>query len=266
MAAAVQDTSRQANASRRRARASAHPPRRRRRSVRFTPTAAITIVMSMSETRRSRESKSACNAIQASSQNSPASVLPHLHAFGGIWRKSCTASARCTSTGDETTCTSETCKSLRMTSSSMKRAIACCVQRRPGKLSMLRRGICWWISVNTLRRSLRQRLHQRTKNAQNGRSCSSATRAFGVSWNLSTAQVHEIVNSCLQTQYSNLEIHSCPTLRLCPATAPQPWRVTSTLHAPRAPRRWSYRSLASTSRFARRRGRWTFESVSILSF
>ena len=34
-----------------------------------------------------------------------------------------------------------------------------------------------------------------------------------------------------------------------PATTPQPWHVTSTIHAPRTPRRWSYRSSASISRF-----------------
>ena len=54
MAAAVQDTSRLANTSRRKARVNAHPPRRRCRSVRFTPTAATSIVTSMSETQRPR--------------------------------------------------------------------------------------------------------------------------------------------------------------------------------------------------------------------
>ena len=58
-----------------------------------------------------REFESACNAIQASSPElPPASVLPDLLAFVGIWRKSYKASARCTSMGEETTCTSENCK------------------------------------------------------------------------------------------------------------------------------------------------------------
>ena len=65
----------------------------------------------------------------------------------------------------------------------------------------------------------------REPKAQNGTSWSSATRAFGVPWNLSTAQYHEILNSCSQTQYSNLEIHCRPTRRLFPTTFPQPWRV-----------------------------------------
>ena len=48
---------------------------------------------------------------------------------------------------------------------------------------------------------------------------------------------------------SNLEIHCCSKPRLFRATTPQHWRVTSTLHAPRTTRRWSYRSVASISRF-----------------
>ena len=52
-------------------------------------------------------------------QNSPASVLPDLPAFLGIWRKSYNASARCTSMGDEATCTSENRKTRRMTTSSI---------------------------------------------------------------------------------------------------------------------------------------------------
>ena len=50
------------------------------------------------------------------------------------------------------------------------------------------------ILVNTLRK-IWHRPHQRTQNAQDDRSCNSATRAFGMSWNLSTGQNHEILNS-----------------------------------------------------------------------
>ena len=53
VAVAVQDTSRQAKASRRKTKANARPPRKPWKSVRFTPVAATSIVMSMSETRRS---------------------------------------------------------------------------------------------------------------------------------------------------------------------------------------------------------------------
>ena len=120
MAAAVQETSRQANASRGKARANANPPRRRCKGVRCTPTAAISIVTSMSESRRSRGNP---NVPETSTrrplQNSPASVLLDLPAFVGTWRKSYKASARCTSMGDESTCTSEHCKTLRMTRSSV---------------------------------------------------------------------------------------------------------------------------------------------------
>ena len=51
-------------------------------------------------------------------------------------------------------------------------------------------------------------------------------------------------------RYSNLEIHCCSTLCLFPATTQQLWRLTLTLHAPRTPRRCSYRSLASIPRSA----------------
>ena len=113
------------------------------------------------------------------------------------------------------------------------------------------------------------RAYQRTENAQDDRSCSSATCALGMSWNLSTNQFHEILNSRSQTRYSIGEIHSRSAFRLFPATAPQPWRVTSTPHAPRhqhhtlhglggggATDHWlQYRDLPQL----RRRGRWTSE-------
>ena len=120
VAAAVWDTSRQAKTSRRKARANAHPPRKRCRSARFTPTAATSIVMSMSETRRSRGNPSVPETrSRRPHQNSPGSVLPDFTTFVGIWRKSYKASARCTSMGDESTCTTENCKTLRMTRSSL---------------------------------------------------------------------------------------------------------------------------------------------------
>ena len=95
-------------------------PRRGWKGVRFTPVEATSNVMSMSETRRSRgnpivpASTSGCPP-----QNSPASVLADLPRVLGIWRKSYKASARCTSMGDEATCTSENCKELRMSISSV---------------------------------------------------------------------------------------------------------------------------------------------------
>ena len=58
LAAATKDTSRLANTSRLDARVNAQPPRKRCKSVRFTPTAAINIVVSTSDTRRSRENPS----------------------------------------------------------------------------------------------------------------------------------------------------------------------------------------------------------------
>ena len=61
-----------------------------------------------------REPERARNAIKPSSTN-----CPDLPAFVGIWKKSFEASARGTSMGDESTCTSENCKTLRMTRSSM---------------------------------------------------------------------------------------------------------------------------------------------------
>ena len=76
--------------------------------------------MSMSETQRSRwnpivpETPSKCPP-----QNSPASVLPELPAFAGIWKKSYKTLARCSSMGDESTRTPENCKTLRMTRSLM---------------------------------------------------------------------------------------------------------------------------------------------------
>ena len=94
----VLDTSWLANTSRRKPRATAHPPRRRSESVRLTPTAATSIVMSMSETQRSRGNPSVPETpSRPPLQNSPTSVRPDLRAFVGIWKKSCKASARCTS-------------------------------------------------------------------------------------------------------------------------------------------------------------------------
>ena len=60
--------------------------------------------------------------------------------------------------------------------------------------------------------------------------------------------VNTMKSSITDTRYTSLEIHCRSPLRLFPATAPQPWRVTSTLHAQRTQRRW---------RPLRRRGRWT---------
>ena len=107
------------NASRRKSEG-AHPPRRRRNRVRFTPTAEISIATSVSATRRSRGNPSMPETPSSRPpQNSPKSVPPDFSAFVGIWRNSCTPSARWTSMGDEPTCTSENCKTLRMTRSSM---------------------------------------------------------------------------------------------------------------------------------------------------
>ena len=115
VAAAMMDTSKLANASRRKARASAHPPRRRCRSFRFTRRAATSIVMSMSETWRSRRNP---NVLETPSRrlprNAPESVLLDLPAFVGIRRKSYQVSLRCISMGDEPTCTSKNCSTLRM--------------------------------------------------------------------------------------------------------------------------------------------------------
>ena len=82
--AAVLATSRQANASRRKARANAHPPRRR---CRKTARAKLGVPEGLRE------------CLQR--------------------RKSYKAPARCTSMGDEPTCTSENCKTLRSTRSSL---------------------------------------------------------------------------------------------------------------------------------------------------
>ena len=103
----------------RKARANAHPPRRRCRSVRFTPTAATSIVTSTSETRRPRGIRVCLQHRTGGLSRTPESVLPDLPTFVGIWRKSFQASAHCTSMGDESTRTSENCKILRMTRSSM---------------------------------------------------------------------------------------------------------------------------------------------------
>ena len=85
VAAALQDTSRLANSSRRKARANAEPPRRRRKSARFAPTAAISIVMSMSENQRSRGNPSAPETpSKRPPQISPECALPDLPAFVGI--------------------------------------------------------------------------------------------------------------------------------------------------------------------------------------
>ena len=117
--AAMQDTSRLANTSRCKARANAHPPRRRCSKARFTPIAEIGIVTRVSETRRTRGNPSVPETPSSlPPQTSPESVLPDLHTFVGIWKKSYKASARCTLLGGETRCTFETCKTLRMTRSS----------------------------------------------------------------------------------------------------------------------------------------------------
>ena len=76
--AAVQDTSKLAKTSRRKARAN---------SFRFSPMAEISNVTSMSETRRSRGNPSVPETPSSRPlQNPPASVLPDLPAFVGIRR------------------------------------------------------------------------------------------------------------------------------------------------------------------------------------
>ena len=97
-----------------------HPPKRRRNWDRFTPTAEISIVTSMSETQRSMENPSVPETPSGRPpQNSPQSALPDLPAFVSIWRNSYKASARCTSMGDGIRCTCENCRTLRMTRSSI---------------------------------------------------------------------------------------------------------------------------------------------------
>ena len=82
-----------------------------------------------------------------------------------------------------------------------------------------------------------------------------------MSWNLSTGQHLEILNPLSQTQYTNLETDCRSTLRLFPATAPQPRvsRQHCTLHGLRsggATDHWLwYRDLP----LLRRSGRWTSE-------
>ena len=74
------------------------PPSQKALSVRLTPTAATSIVMSMSETQRSRGNPSVPETPSRHPlQNSPTSARPDLRAFVGIWKKSRKASARCTS-------------------------------------------------------------------------------------------------------------------------------------------------------------------------
>ena len=85
----------------------------------LTPTSIVT---SMSETGRSRGSPSVPETpSNRPPQNSPESVLLDLPACVSFWRKSYKASACCTSMGDETRCTFENCKTLRMTRSSKTR-------------------------------------------------------------------------------------------------------------------------------------------------
>ena len=78
------------------------------------------IVMSMSETQRSKGNPSVPETPSTRPpQNSPASVLPDLPVFVGINRKSCKVSARCTAMGNESACSTENYKTLRMTKSSL---------------------------------------------------------------------------------------------------------------------------------------------------
>ena len=114
--------------------------------------------------------------------------------------------------------------------------------------SMVWRNIVGWVPVSPLRKSPWHRPHQRTWNAKNDGPCYATARISRMFWNLSSGHFHEIVISWSQTRYSDLDIYCCPTLRILPTSTPQSRRVTSKLHAPRAQRRWRYRSVASVSR------------------